>query len=47
MIFIFTELFVAHFLGPGSVSFWILAYLVIFEIIEENLNDNEEKKCFT
>lgn len=47
MIFIFTELFVAHFLGPGSVSLWILAYLVIFEINYKNLDISKEKKCFT
>lgn len=35
MIFIFTELFVAHFLGPGTVSLWILVYLVLFEINKE------------
>lgn len=29
MLFIFMELFVAHFLGPASTSFWIVAYLSI------------------
>ena len=30
MIFIFMELFVAHFLGPGTISFWTIAYLDIY-----------------
>lgn len=30
MLFMFVEMFGAHFLGPGSTIFWILAYLVIF-----------------
>ena len=37
MLFIFVELFVAHFIGPGSVSFWIVAYLAIFSF---NLQSN-------
>lgn len=30
MLFIFVELFVAHFLGPAATSFWTVAYLAIF-----------------
>lgn len=30
MLFIFIELFVAHFLGPAATSFWTIAYLAIF-----------------
>lgn len=30
MLFIFMELFVAHFLGPAATSFWTVAYLAIF-----------------
>lgn len=40
MLFIFIELFVAHFLGPGSISFWIIAYISIFEINSYYKNDN-------
>ena len=38
MLFIFIELFVAHFLGVGSVSVWILIYIAIFDI-------NRDCKC--
>lgn len=47
MVFVFVELFVAHFLGPGSVSLWILIYLVVFDINNKSLNFSEEKRCFT
>ena len=45
IIFIFTELFVAHFLGPGSVSLWILVYLVLYDMNGKNMEDSKEKKC--
>lgn len=32
MLYIFAELFGAHFIGPGSTSFWMIAYLLIFTI---------------
>ena len=32
MLFIFAELFGAHFIGPGTTSFWMLAYILIFTI---------------
>ncbi len=41
MLFIFIELFVAHFIGVGTVSFWILAYLTIFEINKDVYRKNE------
>lgn len=31
MIFILLELLVAHFLGAGSTSFWIIAYICLFQ----------------
>ena len=30
MLYAFMELFVAHYIGPGSTSFWIIAYILIF-----------------
>lgn len=50
MFFIFTELFVAHFIGPGTTSFWILAYMIIFYFNQDTrkihfnkgLNKNED-----
>lgn len=39
MLFIFVELFVAHFLGPGAISFWCIAYLALFTY---NLNAAEQ-----
>lgn len=35
MLFIFMELFVAHFLGPAATSFWTVAYLTIFTFNKE------------
>lgn len=35
MLFIFVELFVAHFLGPGSILFWICAYLLVLYFNKE------------
>ena len=32
MLYIFAELFGAHFIGPGTTSFWMVAYLLIFTI---------------
>ena len=44
MLFIFIELYVAHFIGPGSMCFWIVSYLMIFEIKRECECKVEEKK---
>lgn len=41
MFFIFVELFVAHFIGPGTVSFWIVAYLAIFSFNSQSNMSNE------
>lgn len=30
MLYAFLELFVAHYIGPGSTSFWVLSYILIF-----------------
>lgn len=30
MLYAFMELFVAHYIGPGSTSFWIIAYILTF-----------------
>lgn len=43
MFFVFVELFVAHFLGPGSISFWIIVYIAIFEINSISKNDSIEE----
>ena len=32
MLYIFAEPFGAHFIGPGTTSFWMVAYLLIFTI---------------
>ena len=40
MLYAFMELFVAHYIGPGTTSFWIIAYLLIFYFnIMENSSD--------
>lgn len=39
MLFMFVEMFGAHFLGPGSTIFWILAYMIIFYINSTVQND--------
>lgn len=36
MLFMFVEMFGAHFLGPGSTIFWILSYMIIFYINTTN-----------
>lgn len=40
MLYAFMELFVAHYIGPGTTSFWIIAYILIFYFnIMENSSD--------
>ena len=40
MLYAFMELFVAHYIGPGTTSFWIIAYILIFYFnIMENYSD--------
>lgn len=39
MCYIFSELLFAHFLGPGSILFWIVCYLLIFFFNEESMSD--------
>ncbi len=45
MLFVFLELFGAHFLGSGSISFWILVYLMLIQIGEkEQIYADESEK---
>lgn len=39
MLFIFIELYVAHFIGPGSTVVWMIAYLMLFVF-----NDTDKKE---
>lgn len=40
MLFAFLELLVAHFLGPGSILFWICAYILIFYFNSEQYSNS-------
>lgn len=44
MLYIFAELFGAHFIGPGTTSFWMIAYLLIFTISVDVDKHNEQLK---
>ena len=42
MLYIFAELFGAHFIGPGATSFWMIAYLLILMIsIDVDKHNNQ------
>ena len=45
MLYAFMELFVAHYIGPGTTSFWIIAYIIIlyFNLLENMKNENERQ----
>ncbi|MBQ8077623.1 MAG: hypothetical protein IJ235_04510 [Eubacterium sp.] len=47
MLYIFAELFGAHFIGPGTTSFWMIAYLMLFTInidVEKNTSQLKPQK---
>ncbi len=44
MLYIFAELFGAHFIGPGTTSFWMIAYLLIFTVSIDVDKHNEQLK---
>lgn len=45
IFYAFVELFVAHYLGPGTISFWLIAYLLVFYFNAfENVSTDEERE---
>lgn len=46
MLFMFVELYVAHFLGPATILFWIFVYFDIFYFNSELILKSSKKKKF-
>lgn len=46
MLFMFVELYVAHFLGPATILFWIFVYFDIFYFNSELILKSPKKKKF-
>jgi O-antigen ligase len=44
MLFMFVELYVAHFLGPATILFWIFVYFDIFYFNSELILKSPKKK---
>ena len=46
VFYAFMELLVAHYLGPGTISFWLIAYTLIFYFNSfENVCSDEDRKA--